>query len=191
MHPPLTDSQTYYFEIGAGQWRGSFSFRITDSDRYKRSSLTRKQRLLVRGMALTHRLTGNSRVDSDVWARPEDGEAGGAGNTVRISRFGITLYLLKETYTLDKNGSDVAVHAHERFGPIPFLFNDEKRHSAVIHADGMSSTYYIPLVGADWKATYAVRPDHAHIDGLLTCPWAQATETIDRDNRRASRARSL
>src|SRR3954469_21877911 len=178
MQPPLTDSQTYYFEIGAGQWRGSFSFRITDSDRYKRSSLTRKQRLLVRGMALTHRLTGNSRIDSDVWARPEDGVAGVAGNTVRISRFGITLYLLRETYTLAENGRDIAVHAHERFGPIPFLLRNEKRHPAAIHADGMSSTYYIPLLGADWVASYTVHEDRTHIDGVLTCAWAPATETI-------------
>jgi hypothetical protein len=187
MESQLTDSQTYYFLIGAGTWHGSFSFRITDSDLYKRSSLSRKERFLVRGMELTHRLTGNSRIESNVWAHPDDGDAGIAGNTVRISRFGITLYQLKETYTLDKNGSDVAVHAHERFGPIPFVFNNEKRHPAVIHADGISSTYYIPLLGADWTANYTVRADHTHIDGLLTCPWAQATETIDRNTPHANK----
>jgi hypothetical protein len=129
-------------------------------------------------MEVMHRLTGDSRIDSDVWAKPEEGSSGVAGNTVRISRFGVTLYLLEETYTLAENGADVAVHAHERFGPFPFLFRIEKRHPAVIHADGMSSTYYIPLLGADWIASYTVHDDRTHIDGTLTCPWAEATETI-------------
>jgi hypothetical protein len=176
----LSDSQTYYFEIGAGAWRGTFSFRITDGDRFKKAALTTQQRLLVKGMELTRRLTGKSQIDSVVWARPDEGDAGVAGNTVRISRFGITLYLLEETYTLNPNGADVQVHAHERFGPIPFLFKVEKRHPAVIHKDGMSSTYYIPLLGGDWTANYTVHDDHRRIDGLLTCPWAEATEVIAR-----------
>jgi hypothetical protein len=176
--PASLDSTTYYSRIGRGHWRGTFGFRITDRSAFRKASLTLKERLLARGMELTHRLTGNARIDSDVWARPEEGVAGVAGNTVRISRFRITLYLLRETYTLDRNGSDVAVHAHERFGPVPFLFRNEKRHPAVIHADGMSSTYYIPLLGADWVASYTVHPDRTHIDGLLTCAWGQATETI-------------
>ena len=176
--PPLLDSQSYYFRIGRGSWRGTFGFRITDRAAFRSATLTLKDRLLARGMALVHRLTGDARIDSDVWARPEEGIAGVAGNTVRISRFGITLYLLRETYTLAENGSDVAVHAHERFGPISFLFRNEKRHPAAIHADGMSSTYFIPLLGADWIASYTVQPDRTHIDGLLTCPWGTATETI-------------
>jgi hypothetical protein len=174
----LTDSQTYYFETGMGRWRGAFAFHITDRAALRAAPLTLKQRALARGMALMHRLTGDSRIDSDVWAHPGEGAAGVAGNTVRISRFGLTLYLLEESYTLDPNGADVAVHAHERFGPIPFLFRIEKRHPAVIHADGMSSTYYIPLLGADWVASYEVHDDRTHIDGTLTCPWATATETI-------------
>ena len=174
----MRDNQIYYFEIGKGRWQGVFSFRVTDREAYEKSPLTLKQRFLVRGMEVTHRLTGDSRIDSDVWARAEEGIAGVAGNTVRISRFGITLYLLRETYTLDENGADVAVHAHERFGPIPFLFKVEKRHPAVIHADGMSSTYFIPLLGAEWTSTYTVHSDRTHINGLLTCTWAEAHEII-------------
>jgi len=174
----LLDNQTYYFEVGRGQWRGAFSFRIADRAAFDAAPLSTRDRLLARGMELTHRLTGDSRIDSTVWARPDEGAAGVAGNTVRISRFGVTLYLLKETYTLDPNGHDVAVHCHERFGPIPFLLRHEKRHPAVIHEHGMSSTYYIPLLGADWTASYTVHPDRTHIDGLLTCAWAEATETI-------------
>ena len=79
------------------------------------------------------------------------------------------------------------MHAHERFGPVPFLFRNEKRHPAVIHADGMSSTYYIPLLGADWVASYTVHADRRHIDGVLTCVWAQATETIHKRDDEAPR----
>ena len=174
----LSDSQTYYFDIGRGRWRGRFGFRFTDRPAFRAASLGLKNRLLLDGMGLLHQLLGDSRIDSEIWSHPEDGVAGVAGNTVRISHFGVTLYLLRETYTLDGNGSDVAVHAHERFGPIPFLFRNEKRHPAVIHADGMTSTYYIPLLGADWVAEYTVAEDRRHIDGRLTCAWAEATEII-------------
>jgi hypothetical protein len=174
MRPELSDSQTYYFAIGHGVWRGEFDFRITDRAAFKQATLSVKDRLLLRGM----QLMTPGRIDSDLWSEPSRGAAGVAGNTVRISKFGITVYLLKETYTLDVNGADVAVHAHERFGPIPFLLRNEKRHPAVIHADGMSSTYYIPLLGADWVANYTVHPDRRHIDGLLTCDFAEARETI-------------
>lgn len=174
----LSDSQIYYFRIGKGTWRGTFSFRLTSREALKKAPLSLRDRLLTWGMELVHRLFGESRIDSKLWARPDEGVAGVAGNTVRISRFGLTLYLLKETYTLAENGSDVAVHAHERFGPIPFLLRHEKRHPAVIHADGMSSTYYIPLLGGDWTSVYTVHTDQRHIDGLLTCAWAEAHEII-------------
>ena len=176
----LSDSQAYYFAIGRGRWRGRFAFRITDRSAFRQASLSLKNRLLLIGMSVTHRILRDSRIDSEIWAEPERGAAGVAGNTVRISHFGITLYLLRETYTLDPNGADVVVHAHERFGPIPFLLKNEKEHPAVIHAEGMSSTYYIPLLGADWTATYTIAPDRRHIDGRLLCAWAEATELIDK-----------
>jgi hypothetical protein len=173
----LSDSQTYYFVIGKGTWRGAFSFRIASWFGFTKAKIGLKNHLLLLGMQASQ-MFGTSRIDSTLWARPEEGVAGVAGNTVRISKFGLTLYLLHETYTLAEDGSDVAVHAHERFGPLPFLFNNEKRHPAVIHAEGMSSTYYIPLLGAEWVANYTVAPDREHIDGHLTCPWAEARETI-------------
>ena len=174
----MLDNQAYYFTIGRGRWRGTFAFRMTDRRALRAAGLRLRDRLLVFGMATTHRLFGASRIDSQVWASPEDGVAGVARNTVRISKLWLTLYLLRETYTLAANGRDVDVHAHERFGPIPFLLANEKRHPAVIHEAGMSSTYYIPLLGADWTATYEVHADRRHIDGRLTCAWAEATEII-------------
>jgi hypothetical protein len=172
-----SDSQAYYFMIGKGTWRGGFSFRITSWRGFLGTKIGLKNHLLLLGMQASQ-LLGESRIDSSLWARPEEGVAGVAGNTVRISKLGLTLYLLKETYTLSADGSDVAVHAHERFGPLPFLLNNEKRHPAVIHVGGMSSTYYIPLLGADWIANYTVAADRGHIDGHLMCPWAEARETI-------------
>jgi hypothetical protein len=174
----LLDNQTYYFVIGHGEWRGSFSFRITSREKFRQAPLGLKNRLLLLGMRAVYRLFGKSRIDSKLWADRDRGVAGVAGNTVRISKFGLTLYLLKETYTLAQNGSDVEVHAHERFGPIPFLLTNEKRHPAIIHEHAQSSTYYIPLLGANWVASYTVHPDRAHIDGHLTCAFAEAWEII-------------
>jgi hypothetical protein len=70
--PPLLDSQTHYFRIGRVRWRGAFGFRITDRAAFRAAPLTPRERLLARGMALAHRVTGHSPIDSDVWARPED-----------------------------------------------------------------------------------------------------------------------
>ena len=172
----------YYFEIGQGRWQGSFAFRITDRAGFRSARLGVKNRVLVYGLWFIHRLFRHTLIDSTIWASPDQGVAGVAGNTVRISKLGVTLYLLKETYTLAEDGSDVAVDAHERFGPIPFLLNHHKQHPAVIHAQGMSSTYYIPLLGTDWTADYAVHLDRRHIDGHLRCAWAEAQEIIHKLN---------
>ena len=174
----MLDSQTDYFVVGRGRWQGDFSFRIANGSLFRAAPLGLKNRLLVYGLDLVHRLFRQTRIDSTIWTDPDAGVAGIAGNTVRSSKLANTLYLLEETYTLAENGSDVAVDAHERFGPIPFLLRNHKEHGAVIHANGMSSTYYIPLLGADWTADYTVHPDRAHIDGLLRCPWAEAREII-------------
>ena len=99
----MLDNQAYYFTIGRGRWRGTFAFRMTDRRALRAAGLRLRDRLLVFGMATTHRLFGASRIDSQVWASPEDGVAGVAGNTVRISKLWLTLYLLRETYTLAAN----------------------------------------------------------------------------------------
>src|SRR5262249_39287264 len=65
----LLDNQVYYFEVGRGSWRGAFSFRISDRAAFDAAPLSTKDRLLARGMDLAHRLTGDARIDSTVWAR--------------------------------------------------------------------------------------------------------------------------
>jgi len=78
------------------------------------------------------------------------------------------------------DGSHVQVIGSERFGPLPFLFRTSKQYSAEIHAGGLSSTYYMPLLGAHWTCNYHVLPDRKHVDALLQCPWAEAREQIHR-----------
>jgi hypothetical protein len=174
----LADNQTYYFSIGQGTWRGHFSFELTDRAALKRSGIGLKHRLLARGMGVMQGLAGNSRLDSKIWSSPDEGEFGVARNIVRISRFGITLYLLREQYTLDPDGTTVVVNARERFGPVPFFLRNSKEHPAEIHADGMSSTYYMPLLGDDWTADYTVDSARRDISGVLRCPWARCTERM-------------
>ncbi|MEA2408941.1 MAG: hypothetical protein QOE69_3060 [Thermoleophilaceae bacterium] len=175
---PLADNQTYYFAVGQGVWRGRFSFQLTDREALKRSPIGLKHRLLAHGMSLVQRLMGDSRLDSRIWADPGEGDFGVARNVVRISRFRLTLYLLREQYTLDRDGTNVVVNARERFGPIPFLFRNRKEHPAEIHAGGLSSTYYMPLLGEDWTADYTVDPGQRDISGVLRCPWAHCTERM-------------
>ncbi len=172
-----SNAQIYYFTIGAGRWGGSFTFRITSWRSFFDAPLGLRNHLLLIGLWLTQRL-GKARITSNMQARPEDGVAGVAGNVVRISKLGVTLYLVTETYTIAADGSDVSVQAHERFGPLPFLFNNDKRYTAVIHAGGMSSTYDMPLLGEKWTANYVVAAGRTHIDGHLTCPYGECEEVI-------------
>jgi hypothetical protein len=174
----LADNQTYYFTVGQGVWRGHFSFRLIDREALRRDRIGLKNRLLARGMQLVQRLLGDSRLDSEIWASPDEGDFGVARNRVRISRFRITLYLLNEQYTLNSDGKGVVVNAQERFGPIPFLLRNRKEHPAEIHAEGLSSTYWMPLLGTDWTAEYTVAPSRHEIGGVLRCSWAECTESM-------------
>jgi hypothetical protein len=173
-------NHAYYFDVGAGVWRGSFAFRVTSPPGLRRARIGLQNRLLVAAVSLFARLAGQATIDSTIWADPGAGRFGRARNVVRLHRLGITVYLLKEEYRLDPNGRDVEVRARERFGPIPFLFRNEKTHPAVIEDGGRRSTYFMPLLGDDWTAKYVVSEDGRHIDGRLESAWAEAIESMDK-----------
>jgi hypothetical protein len=173
-------NQVYYFDVGSGVWTGVFTFRMTDWGTFWRDPIGVRHRMLTLGMALFQAVFGASRIDSEIVAALGEGSFGVARNVVRIHKFGLTLYLLRERYTLDANGTDVRVDADERFGPVPFLFRTQKQHPARIGDGGMSSVYEMPLLGTPWTARYTVHPDRNHIDGNLTCAWAESVETIHR-----------
>jgi len=129
-------------------------------------------------MDLFQRFAGPATIDSVIWAlQGTPGEAL-ARNKVRIRKHFLTLYLLDETYTLADDGVTVAVHAHERFGPIPFLLRNEKRHGALIGPDGMSSRYEMPLLGDAWVAEYVVTESGREIRGHLQSCWGEAHELM-------------
>ena len=134
---------------------------------------------LPRGRA---RCLGKAHIASQIVGHPDEGQAGIAQNLVVIRVRGIVFYRLQERYILNPNGRDVWVESHERFGPIPFLFNNKKQHPAEILDHGMRSVYYIPLLGAQWVGRYSVREDCNHIHSTLTCDWAIGHEVIDRVN---------
>ena len=159
---------------------GGFSLLVTSWHQFGQERLGLRNRFLVISMFLFQKLTGASVISSHMLAHPEEGSFGVATNTVRIHRFGLTLYLLDEEYILDPDGTHVKVRSKDRFGPIPFLFRDAMEYPAEIHTAGMSSTYYMPLLGAPWVCSYTVQPDCNHVDAVLQCAWAEAHEIIHR-----------
>jgi hypothetical protein len=173
-------SHVYYFDVGQGRWTGRFDFRVTDWAKLRRAAVGAKNLFLIVSMHGLIRLLGKPRIDSEVTGDPDAFPAGVAHNDVRIARLGVTLYLLRERYDLDPNGTDVSVETHERFGPVPFLFNVTKHCTARIKPGGAGAVYQIPLLGDDWVADYSVRPDRDHIDARLACAWSTAEEVIDR-----------
>jgi hypothetical protein len=173
-------SHVYYFEVGPGTWQGTFTFRVTDWRRLVGSGVGPRNLLLVLAMTITQRLTGAARLTSTIVAHPEEGPFGVADNAVRLSRFAITLYDLRERYELDPDGISVLVHAAERFGPVPNVLTRSFTYPAKIRDGGSASTYYMPLLGAPWTAKYQVSADRSRLAGTLSSQWATATEDATR-----------
>jgi hypothetical protein len=170
--------ERYYLSIGVGRWLGSFRFRVTSWRRLRAERIGLKHWLLVAMLHAMQRLTGAGSIDSVIVALDGGEERPIARNAVRIRRFGLALYTLDETYALGPDGRSVTVDAHERFGPIPFLLRNSKRHGAVIGEDGRSSRYDMPLLGAAWVAEYEVSEDGREIRGRLHSSWAEASEAM-------------
>src|SRR5258708_2647719 len=173
-------NQVYYLSVGQGEWIGRFTFTITNWDAFHRDRIGVVNRFLALCFVVSMRIAGWGAITSAL-VRIHDGIPGiRVRNHVRIHRFGITLYVLNETYTLDADGRGVVVDASDRFGPLPFLFRNQKHHTAEVVDEGMRAVYTLPLLGAQWTAVYQVRPDRRHIDSMLTSRWAVAHERIDK-----------
>lgn len=170
----------YYCQIGLGDWAGRFDYAMTSWPRFWADRIGLRNRLLAVGLAAFFGLARWAPITSRLEAASCAPDPVVVANLVRISKFGITLYLLRERYHLASNGKDVRVEAHERFGPVPFLLNHRKVHPAEILDSGTRAIYYIPLLGAPWTATYTVSAGGRHIDSTLTCAWAVGHERIDK-----------
>jgi hypothetical protein len=183
--PGATESATpanhgYYFDTGVGRWRGVFTFQITDWWAFLDDRIGPVNRFLVLAMALTMRLVGEATITSVLEGYPDEEPAGVVTNEVRITLFGITLYLLDERYVMHPDGRGVTVDSHERFGPIPYLFTVDKAHPAEVVEDGRHAVYYMPLLGTDWVGNYRVVDGGDRIESVLSCDWAEGTEVIER-----------
>jgi hypothetical protein len=174
------DNHQYYFETGVGYWTGTFTFEVTDWRAFRAARIGVVNRLLVYAMAFVTTLFGPARITSLLEGDPEAGPAGVVTNEVRITRWGLTLYLLRERYVMHPDGRGVTVDSTERFGPVPFLFTVEKAHPAEVTDDGSRATYYMPLLGTDWVGEYRVSADGDRIESVLTCEWGRGEEVIDR-----------
>lgn len=178
-----SNNEIYYFEIGRGEWTGDFWFGVTDWKQFWRAEIRLRNRFLTLAMALVTKVFKRAAIHSRIAAFPEKGAAGIASNSYRLSRLGITLFISNEDYVLHPDGSGVTVKAQERFGPIPFLFREYVEYPATIHEGGMSSTYYLPMLDAQWIAKYQVRSDRNQVDGVLECSWGRAGEIMTRKQR--------
>lgn len=179
-HRTNAPNHVYYFDIGTGTWHGKATFRVTSWRGLMRSRIGLTYKLLATAMHTVERLTGAPRQSSTIVPKPDEGEFGVADNVVRISKFGATLYLLKERYVLDSNGTGVVVHGNERLGPVPGLLTRTFDYSAEIRDEGMAATYQMPLLGAPWVANYQVAADRQSLFAELLCDWGRATEETRR-----------
>ena len=170
----------YYFDTGVGEWAGSFTFALTDWRAFRDDRIGLANRFLVLSMALAMALLGRARITSVLEGFPNAAPAGEVTNEVRITAFGVTLYLLHERYVMHPDGRGVTVVSRERFGPIPHLFVVEKAHPAEVEDGGRRAVYYMPLLGTDWVGTYEVTDGGDRIESVLSCDWAEGTEVIER-----------
>lgn len=170
----------YYFDIAKGSWTGRFGFTVTNRSLLRRRSLGLRNRFLIWCLDSYVRVFGAPPIDSHIIAFPQRGQFGVATNVIRIHGIlNLTLFLSREEYVLNPDGTHVIVKAQERYGPIPFLFRESVEYPATIHPGGMSSTYEQPALGEVWQSNYTVK-DHDHVASELCCVWGEATETIQR-----------
>ncbi len=167
----------YYCRIGVGDWLGDFDFRLTDWRRFRADAIGIKNRILALFLFAMFRIFRSAPISSKL-AREHDSTPIVVDNLVRIYKLGVTVYLLRERYTLAPDGRNVHVDANERFGPFPFLFNNHKSHPAEILDSGQKAIYYIPLLGTSWTGVYEVGDDERHIHSTLSCEWAVGHEII-------------
>jgi hypothetical protein len=173
-------NRDYYFHVGVGDWSGTFTFRVTNLAAFWHERLSLKNRLLGLGLIIIFGVLKSARIDSTMRGFPDQGESGSAYNLVRISRFGITLFLLRETYTMHPDGEGVFVQSLEEFGPSPVSIGAQMRYPARVEAGGMHTLYFMPLLSAQWTGDYHVAPSLRHLDSVLECAWAEAEEHIDK-----------
>lgn len=173
-------NHTYYFDTGVGYWTGSFTFSVTDWPGFRETNIGLMNRFLVVSMALVMTVVGEARITSLLKGYPEKEPAGVVTNEVRITIWRITLYLLRERYVMHPDGRGVTVDSTERFGPIPFLFTENKAHPAEVIDGGKQAVYYMPLLGDDWVGRYQVTENGDRIESTLSCDWGEGTEVIDR-----------
>lgn len=175
--PSALPNRSYYLQFGPGRWKGKFSFHLTDWAEFRRDRIGVMNRFLVLMMVGWQTILGDSTISSDLVGFATNDRA---SNLVRIHKFGITLYVLKEEYLLHQDGTNVTVVSWERFGPIPGLFENRKNHPAEIHSGGMSSTYYMPLLGTAWIGQYQISSDRDHVNARLNASWGYSEEIISR-----------
>ena len=170
----------YYFDTGVGDWTGTFTFAITDRQAFQADSIGLVNRLLVIVMASVIGIVGRATITSHLAGFPDEAPAGVVTNEVRISLWGITLYLLLEEYVMHPDGRGVTVDSKERFGPVPKVFTRRKAHPAEVVDEGRRAIYYMPLLGTDWIGRYEVSADGDRIESVLTCDWGRGIEVIER-----------
>lgn len=173
-------NHVYYFDIGTGTWHGKATFRVASWRRLMHSRIGLTNKLLATAMHTIELLTGAPRQESTIVAKPNEGEFGQADNVVKISKFGVTLYLLEEQYVLDSNGTGVTVHGKERLGPVPGLLTRTFIYTAEVRDEGMAATYHMPLLATPWIGNYQVSADRQSIFAELVCDWGRATEETRR-----------
>jgi hypothetical protein len=172
-------NQVYYFEVGKGIWGGSFDFRITDRDAYRRASIGFVNRLLILALRLVIKMLGQPVIASTITVSAREGPAGTGRNTYALKKWGVTLCVFKDLYQLDGGGERVIVTTDLRYGPVPGILTDHVVYSARIFDGGFRSRYEgLRLLGSEWVATYKVASDKSRVEGVLTCPWGEASEQM-------------
>jgi hypothetical protein len=181
---PVQDApnREYYFHIGAGMWRGTFTFKLTSFSALMREKMPLKQRILGLIIAGIMGVLRAAPIYSRIHAFPDQNAAGVAFNIIRIAFLGLTLYVSREVYALLPDGHGVFVETKQRFGPLPFLLNFRTRYPATVEGDGHHTRYEIPLLATTWSGDYQVAIDEHHIDSRVSCDWAIAEEHIEKLN---------
>src|SRR5262249_24469894 len=149
-------NRDYYCSV-AGRSSAPLDLAITDWDAFRRSAMTRADRLRLRSMLLATRLLGPCRLETSVDA--SGAERDEIVHTTRVSKWGMTMMRSIERITLAGNGRDASMHIEMRLAPTLWRTRVEPATPALVDSSGQRASYRFTWFGVEMRQEAERSPD--------------------------------
>lgn len=173
---PELPNHAYYRPLH-GRWRSPFQFEVTHWGAFWACPMGLMDRLRVLSMTAAPRLFGPLTIETEVDYATR-GAQGEVIHKTRITKWGATFLRSDETFSLHKNGRDLAVRGEQRLWPTPWRVQEFVGGHASIDESGTRATYVLPLLGTQMRQTTQVEQDGVRI--TQETEWSRGVQMLRR-----------